>query len=151
MKAEQIMTREVIAVDQDATVEEVARILITRQINAVPVVNAQQEVVGMVSLNELFPKLKDMRFSETRMAHLFNTLVNISDLPDFYWKTRHLPVKEVMTRDMELVQVDDEMERIAALMAYHNYHSLPVVRGKQLVGIISRSDLIRVAMKVDKS
>ncbi len=150
MKAEQIMTREVIAVDEHATVEEAARLLVTRQISAVPVVNDRQEVIGMVSLNELFPRLKDMRFSETRMAHLFNTLVNISDLPDFYWKTRHLPVSEVMSRDIELVQVDDEMERIAALMAYHNYHTLPVVRGKQLVGTISRADLIRVAMKVDK-
>jgi CBS domain-containing protein len=150
MKAEQFMTREVVVVETDTTVEEVARILVTQQINAVPVIDANRAVVGMVSLNELFPKAKDMRFSGNRLALLFNTLVNVSDLPDFYWAARHTSVTEVMSRDFAVVQVNDDMEQIAALMAYNNYHTLPVVRDNKLVGIISRSDLIRIAIKVDR-
>jgi CBS-domain-containing membrane protein len=42
------------------------------------------------------------------------------------------------------------MEQIATLLLYSDYHSLPVVEDGRLVGIISRSDLIRVAMKLNE-
>lgn len=150
MNAREIMTQEVAAVDVSATVEEAARLLVNRRITAVPVVDANGAVVGIVSLNDLFPKLRDMRFSGQRLAKLFNSLINITDLPDYYWSARKLPVTEVMNKRPPTIQIDDSMEQIATLLLYSDYHSLPVVENARLVGIISRSDLIRVAMKLNE-
>ena len=63
MNARQIMTREVLTVTQDTSVEAAARLLLEHRINAVPVLDDGQRFVGMVNLNDLFPKLKEMRFS----------------------------------------------------------------------------------------
>lgn len=151
MDARQIMTDEVVAVNMTATVEEAARLLVGHQIMAVPVVDDANRVVGIVNLNDLFPKLRDMRFSGQRMAHLFNSLINMADLPDYYWSARKLPVTEVMNRQLPSLSVDDTLAEVASQLLYSDYHSLPVVEADgQLVGIISRMDLIRVSMKIDE-
>ena len=150
MNARQIMTRDVIFVSNNATVEEVARLLVAHRIMAIPVVDVHHKVVGIVNLNDLFPKLRDMRFSGQRLARLFNSLISITDLPDYYWTARTLPVKEVMNRQPPTIDADDNLEQIATHLLYSDYHSLPVVERGQLVGIISRTDLIRVVMKIEE-
>jgi CBS domain-containing protein len=148
MKAHQIMTRDVMAVTEDSTVESVAQMLVTRRISAVPVVADDNKLVGMVSLNDLFPRLKDMRFSGQRLAKLFDSLINLADLPDLYWTTRHYPVTDVMDRFVPQIDINDEQEQITSQLLYSDYRSLPVVEDGRLVGIISRADLLRVAMKI---
>lgn len=151
MNARQIMTEDLITVSTSATVEEAARLLVGHQIMAVPVVDDTSRVVGIVNLNDLFPKLRDMRFSGQRMAHLFNSLINMADLPEYYWSSRKLPVTEVMNRQPPTLHVDDTLTEVATQLLYSDYHSLPVVEGDgRLVGIISRMDLIRVSMKIDE-
>lgn len=146
MKVHQIMTQEVISIPEDATVEVAARLLITHRISAVPVVTLAGDLVGMVNLSDLFPRLKDMRFSGQRMAKLYNSLVNLADLPDFYWQTRHLPVADVMQRYVPSIKANDELEKAVTQLLYSDYRSLPVVDDGKLVGVISLSDLIRVGM-----
>ncbi len=53
MKAKDVMTKDVISVDPEATVQEIARLLLTRRISAVPVINSQQTLVGIVSEGDL--------------------------------------------------------------------------------------------------
>lgn len=146
MNARQIMTREVITVTQDTSVETAARLLLEHRINAVPVLDDDRRFVGMVNLNDLFPKLKEMRFSGQRLARLFDSLVSISDLPAFYWNTRQSPVAMVMNRHVPCLKPEDNLEEIANQLLYGDYHSLPVIEQGRLVGLISRSDLIRLAL-----
>ena len=151
MNARQIMTEDVIAVNMTATVEEAARLLDGHQIMAVPVVDDANRVVGIVNMNDLFPKLRDMRFSGQRVAHLFNSLINMTDLPDYYWSARKLSVTEVMNRQPPTIQLDDSLADVATQLLYSDYHSLPVVEADgRMVGIISRTDLIRISMKIDE-
>ena len=58
MRADQIMTTEVMTVHADTTVEEVARLLTTRRVGSVPVVDDDQRVVGVVNDEELFTSEK---------------------------------------------------------------------------------------------
>lgn len=148
MNASQIMTHEVIAVSTEDTVESVARLLITHSISALPVVAANNVLVGMVSLDDLFPRLKDMRFSGQRVAKLFDSLVNLADLPDFYWSTRHDRVADVMNKFVPPVYADDNLEQVTSLLLYSDYHSLPVIQDDKLIGIISRSDVLRAALRL---
>lgn len=150
MKAHEIMTRDVITVPSDVTVEAVARLLTEHRISAVPVVTQNGLFVGMVSLNDLFPRLKEMRFTGQRLAKLFDSLVKLSDLPDFYWSTRHYRVTEVMDKFVPSIQADDNVEQVTSQLLYSDYRSLPVLQDGRVVGIISRSDLIRVAMNLSE-
>ena len=71
MRAEQIMTTEVMTVHTDTTVEEVARLLTTRRVGSVPVVDDNNRVVGVVNDDELFTNEKGIPFSAVRVPLLF--------------------------------------------------------------------------------
>jgi CBS-domain-containing membrane protein len=146
MKAHQIMTGDVITVPEDATVEMAAHLLAKHRLNTVPVINQAGELLGMVDMSDLFPRLKDMRFSGQRMATLFNSLVNLADLPEFYWHTRDYPVANIMNRFVPSINASDDLEQVASQFLYNDYRTLPVIADGKLVGMISLTDLLKLAI-----
>lgn len=144
MKAQDIMTRDVIKIRKDTTVEEIARLLSEHHIGGIPVVDEDNRVIGIVSESDLFLKEKGLPFSAVKVPMLFKRWVDPDQLADIYEEARHHTASDVMTRDTVCVDADDTVSHIAWLMAQRNIKRVPVLHEGVLVGIITRSDIIRL-------
>lgn len=147
MKAQDIMTCEVITVRPDTTVEATVRLLAEHRIGGVPVVDDANRVVGIVSESDLFLKAKGIPFSAVKLPALFKQWVDPARLAEIYEGARHHTAADVMTREVICVDAEDDAGHVAWLMARRNLKRVPVVRGGVLVGIITRVDVIRLLVR----
>lgn len=144
MKAQDIMTREVVKIREDTTVEEIARLLSKHRIGGMPVVDEDGRVIGIVCESDLFLKEKGLPFSAVKVPVLFKRWVDSDRLAEIYEEARHHTAADVMTSDVVCVDVEDTMSHVAWLMAQRNIKRVPVLRDGVLAGIITRSDIIRL-------
>lgn len=149
MRAEQIMTREVIAIKADTTVDEIARLLSEHRIGGLPVVDDENRVIGIVSESDLFLKEKGMPFSAVKVPTLFKRWVDPDRLTEIYEDARHHTAADVMTGEVVCVDVEDTVGHAAWLMAQRDIKRVPVLRSGRLAGIVTRSDIVRLLARND--
>jgi len=140
MHAVDVMTSEAISVDENATVPAVARLLAGRGISAVPVVDKDNQVIGMVSEGDLLHRAETG--TERRRSWWLDIMASTNKLAGDYIKSHSAKVKEVMTRNVLSVTLLLETNRIKRV---------PVVRDGKLVAIVSRANLVQaLAMTIDE-
>jgi CBS domain-containing protein len=144
MRAEQIMTTDVTTVHADTTIEEVARLLTTRRIGSVPVVDDDQRVLGVVNDEELFTSELGIPFSAVRVPLLFEKWARPDRAAEIYAKARQNTAKDVMSYEFLCVEANASVGHITQLMVERNVHRVLVTRNERLAGIITRLDLIRM-------
>ncbi|HVS66927.1 MAG TPA: CBS domain-containing protein [Mycobacteriales bacterium] len=135
MKATQIMSAPIVTVRPDTTILQAARHLVLHKTEALPVVDSHRRLVGVVSESDLF---------RATAAGVRNALVRRAE----YEATTPVYVKEIMRRDVLWVRSDDSLELCTQLMWRHNGQSLPVLRGGQLVGLITQRDLLGALSRI---
>jgi len=147
MKAKDIMSIQVVTAAPDATVQEIARRLLQHQISAVPVVDEQGRVVGMVSEGDLVRRVE--AGTEKRRSWWLRMLVDPAVLSTDYVKSHARHARDVMTTDVITVTPDTPVAEIAELLEKRHIKRVPVVRDGKLVGIVSRANLLHalVAMR----
>jgi len=104
MRAIDVMTSHVITVTEDASVREAAKVLANRGISAVPVVDHENRVIGMVSEGDLLHRAETA--TERRRAWWLDLVASTNQLARDYIKSHSGSVKDVMTRDV-ISQRDD--------------------------------------------
>lgn len=144
INAASIMTTRVIAAGPDETVAQVARLLVMNQISAVPVCDAEGNLLGMLSESDLLrPFTTDM---ETRRAWWLRLLAEGTDLaPEFlnYVREDQRRAKDLMVTPVITVTERTSVREIADLMMRHHIKRVPVLRDGKIVGIVARADLVR--------
>lgn len=131
-----VMTREVATLRPKDTMQLAREIFRARGIHHLPVVDADQRVVGMISKSDYL-----------MLLHGF-TLFNTKDSRRFNEKTlTTLRVEEVMTTPVAVVHPEDGLEMAAGMFRENRFHAMPVVEKgtRRLVGIISTLDLLNFA------
>src|SRR5438105_3574319 len=141
MRAHQIMTRQVTTVGQDTTIVEAAGIMLQNHVSGLPVVSASGKLVGIVSEGD-FLRRAEIGTQRKRSRWLRLLLGPGSAATDFVHEQGR-KVGEVMTPEPFTVTEDTPLENIVQLMEKHNIKRLPVLRGDQIVGIVSRSNLLQ--------
>lgn len=116
--AQKVMTTGVITIPPHATVGQAIELLLHHRISGLPVTNASGELVGMIS-----------EYALLAMAYDKHVL--------------HQSVSAYMSRDVLTVEPDTPINTITDLLILHRVGRLPVVEGNQLVGLISRVDVLR--------
>jgi CBS domain-containing protein len=144
MRAEQIMTTDVMTVHADTTIEDVARLLTTRRIGSVPVVDDENRVVGVVNDEELFTSEKGIPFSAVRVPVLFEKWAQPDRAAEIYASARRNTARDVVSFEFVCVDVNASVGHITQLMVERNLHRVLVTRNERLAGIITRLDLIRM-------
>jgi CBS-domain-containing membrane protein len=144
LTARDLMTREVITIGPEASVEDLAKLLATHRISGVPVIDAGGAMVGVVTQSDLVQRSRDLELPPA---------LNILDLHLFLETPSHFQkrlekllgdrVRDVMTANPLTLTPDMPANEIARLMAAHKVHTLPVLEGGKLVGIVGKLDLIR--------
>jgi CBS domain-containing protein len=140
-----VMTTNVITVDQNKSVQEVATLLSERSISGVPVVDSQNRLIGIVTEGDLLHRVETgtERRPRRRRSWWLDTIGADEELARNYVKAHGRTVKDVMTRDVVSVSDTTELADIATLLETKRIKRVPVVRGGELVGIVSRANLVR--------
>src|SRR5271157_1313116 len=149
MRAMDVMTSEVITVDEDASVQAVAKLLAERGISAVPVADRENRVIGMVSEGDLLHRSETG--TERRRSWWLDMVASTSQLAGDYIKSHSGLVKDVMTRDVISVSDTTPVADIAIVLETNRIKRVPVLRDGKLVGIVSRANLVRaLAMTINE-
>jgi CBS domain-containing protein len=140
MRAMDVMASKVITVDENATVPEAAKLLAKHGISAVPVVDRDNRVIGMVSEGDLLHRAET---GTERRSWWLDMMSSTNKLAGEYIKSHSGKVKDIMTRDVLAVTEETAVADIAVLLETNRIKRVPVLRDGKLVGIVSRANLVR--------
>ncbi len=143
MKVEEIMTKDVITVSPKTPIHEAAQLMIDHGVSGLPVVDDAGSVVGIVSEGDLI--LREKPRERAPWWRLF--FGDAERLAREYQKAHGMTVGEVMTRSLIAVSPDFPIESAALILDQHRIRRVPVVAEGQLLGILSRGDLIKALAK----
>jgi CBS domain-containing protein len=140
MRAHQIMTRPVITVTPETPIVEAANIMLQRHVSGLPVVDTTGKLVGIISEGD-FMRRSEIGTQRQRRRWLKLFLGPGKAATDFVHE-HGSKVGEIMTPEPVTVTEDIAIEEIVRLMEKSNVKRLPVTRGDQIVGIVSRANLL---------
>jgi CBS domain-containing protein len=141
MKARDVMTAPVITCKSTASVKEVAELFLQRHISAVPVVDEQDKLVGIISESDLMRRAESE--TERQRSWWLMLMTGEQGLVADYIKAHAIRVADVMTRKVITTTPDTPLNEIAGILETNGIKRVPVVRNGRLVGIISRANFIQ--------
>jgi CBS domain-containing protein len=146
MKVRDVMTTDVVTVQADAPLRQVAELLVQHRVSGLPVCDAEGGVIGVVSEHDLL-------FRESgaipRPDGFFWWLADERDYAELA-KPEARTAREAMTEPAITITGDRPIAAAARLMVERRVNRLPVLDGNDLVGIVTRADLVRVLTRSDE-
>lgn len=140
MKARDVMVTHVITVGPDQDVGAVARILLKNGISAVPVVDGVK-LLGIVSEGDLIRRAE--AGTERSPSWLMRLITSPQQLAEDFVRSHARNVKDVMTRDVVTASPETPLRDIANLLEKHRIKRVPIVSNGQVVGIVSRANIVQ--------
>jgi CBS domain-containing protein len=135
MRAKDVMSDGVMSLGDDATVQEAIELLVNTGVSAMPVLDKDGIMVGIVSEADLIRR-------EDPEAWLQRGLSDDATTSDSTEEGSR-PVTEVMTKNVKTTDENTPLGEIAKLMATYHVKRIPIVRERSVVGIVSRLDLLK--------
>jgi CBS domain-containing protein len=132
------MVRAVVTASPDTTVEALARLMINLRISGVPVLDTSGHLVGMVTEGDL------LRRVETGTERWSESFLSNARLAAEYIKSHARRVADIMTCEVFTVDEAATLGEIADLMEAKKVRRVPVMHDGQVVGLVSRADLLKV-------
>jgi CBS domain-containing protein len=140
MQARDVMTTKVVTVRPDTRVEQIAALLLERRISGVPVVDVDGRLVGIVTEGDLMRRPE--MGTERHRGWWLRLFGDERERAAEYARAHGSRAEQVMTRNVVTVSEETPLGEIARLLEEHRIKRVPVVRGGQLVGIVSRANLL---------
>lgn len=141
MKASDVMTIDPVAVSAGASVFEAMRLMLDRRVSGLPVTDAKDALVGIVSEGD-FLRRGELG-TEKKHRRWLEFLTSPGKLASEYTGAHGLGVRDIMSADVQTVTPDTPLADVVQAMEKHHIKRLPVVANAKLVGIVSRADLMR--------
>jgi len=141
MNVADVMTRNAISVLPEDTVETAAKTMLSRNISGLLVVDKNGDLAGLVTEGDLLRR--DEIGTEVDRPWWLRLLVSPSRQAADFVRAHGRHVKDVMTADVLTVPSDAALEDVVATMEKNRIKRLPVTENGRVVGIVSRSDLLR--------
>ena len=142
MQARDVMTTWAATIDPDATIQNAAKLMFRRGISALPVVDSEGGVIGIISEGDLVRRV-ELGTERARSWWLQLLAFPSENSADDYVKTHSAHVRDVMTSPVISVTEATPLEKVALQLEKHRIKRVPVIRAGKLVGIVSRADLVR--------
>ena len=143
-KAKDIMTKNVVTVTPATTVTELAQLLASNNIGGAPVLDLSGTLLGVVTESDLIDQKKKIHIPTvvTILDSVFY-LENPDKMEKEMKKIAGSTVGDIFSKDPITVDEDTFIDEIATLMAEKNVHTLPVMQGDTLVGVVGKKDIIK--------
>jgi CBS domain-containing protein len=140
-----IMTTDVVTVGPDTTVGQIARLMSNNDIGGLPVINDNGEIVGVIT--ELDMIVRNTRFKMPAFFTILDMIFFLETPQHYEERLQHIlgaTAKEIMSKPAKTIGPTATIEDLAELMVERRMNPIPVVENGQLVGIVSRSDIVRL-------
>jgi CBS domain-containing protein len=141
MRAADLMTRNVVTVDEEAGVQEAAALMLRHRVSALPVLDRSGKLIGIVSEGDLMRRAE--LGTERERSWWLELITANSDLAEDYVKAHGRKVREVMTRKPITASPDTPINEIALLLEEHAIKRVPILDHGKLVGIVARANLLQ--------
>ena len=141
MRAADLMTRNVVTVDEEASVEEAAALMLRHRVSALPVLDRSGKLIGIVSEGDLMRRAE--LGTERERSWWLELITANSDLAVDYVKAHGRTVGEVMTRKPITASPNTPINEIAVLLEEHAIKRVPILDRGKLVGIVARANLLQ--------
>lgn len=145
-----VMSPDPITIGPDATVTEAARLMVEMRIGALPVLE-DDRLIGIVTEGDLI--MQDVKLEFPTYLHLLDGFIMYPPATARFEtelkKAVAADVRTVMTEDPVTVQASASLEDAATLLVERDVSRLPVLDGDRLVGVISKSDIVRSLLDKD--
>lgn len=150
MKVREVMSPNPFTLPPTTTVATAAVALSESKVGGCPVVDASGKVVGMLTemnileaLRTQHKELKMLMPPELSFGISFVEIVTKREAASAFEDVGNWPIERIMTTDIVSVGPDDELETAIQLMVKHRIHRLPVMEAGKVVGILTRTDILR--------
>ena len=112
-----VMKKNPITAKVNDRIPQISKILTEKNISNMPVVNARDELIGVISEQDIIRAMGSEDFMQ-------------------------LTAKDLMTKKVLSVREDDCLEYVSKIFIEYSYRRLPVTRGKKVIGVVTREDII---------
>jgi CBS domain-containing protein len=146
MKAVDVMTTHVVSVAPDDSILKCVRLMLEYRISGLPVIDAKGSLVGVVTEGDFLRRAE--AGTERKRPRWLEFIAGPGRLADEYVHSHGRKVSEVMTPDPITIVEDTPVEEVVRLMEQRRIKRLPVVRGNNVVGIVSRANLLHALASV---
>jgi CBS domain-containing protein len=140
MKAADIMTRNVVSVQPETTILRAADLMLQHRISGLPVVDGDGHVVGIVTEGDFLRRAETG--TQRQRPRWVQFLLGPGRLAEEYVRTSSRKVEDVMTQPVHTIGESMPLSDVVELMERHRIKRVPVLREQELVGIVSRANLL---------
>ena len=144
LTAGDIMTTDVHTVHQDTEIKVLASMFVEHNVNAMPVLDDDDVLVGMVTQTDLVEQGKPLHIPT--VISLFDWVIYLESPKNFSEQVRKVTARkvgEICAKDMVTCATDTPVAVVASLMVDNKVHLVPVVTDGKMVGVVARLDIIR--------
>ena len=146
MRVSDVMTRNVISIRPDDTILKAARIMLQNRISGLPVVDAEDNLIGMVTEGDFLPRTEIS--TQRRRRKWIEFVLGPGRLADEFTHASGRKVEEIMTPEPVTVGENVDLATVVDLMEQNHIKRLPVLRDGKIVGIVSRANLVRAVVSL---
>jgi CBS domain-containing protein len=153
LTAKDVMTRNLVTVQEDTTVRELVTLLAEHEISGAPVIAANGRLVGVVSASDVAQVGSDSagiatdRSSPGFYVRGWEEAINPDELRQLHVEDAGLTVGDIMTTTVATVTPDAPIAQVAATMVEGHIHRVLVAEKGRLVGLVSSMDLLKVLVE----
>jgi len=150
MNAREIMVQPVATVQKGTKLADVARLLLDEGFGGLPVVDSAGQLCGIVTESDFTAKQRGLPFSTFRHPQVLGQWLAKGGIERIYQAAQTMTVQEIMTSNPVTIDEEDSLEDILQKMLRHKIHRLPVVRDGVPVGIVTRHDLLKAMLGIQR-
>ena len=137
--AKDIMTEDVEVIKENMLIGQIAHLMLRNRISGYPVVNENKEVIGIITIKDLFVLIDKIADDDQRLSMGENRYENLHDKIE---KCKDRKVSEIMSRNVITITPDTTLGEIIETVVKWRIHTFPVMEDNKLVGIIGRHDVL---------
>ena len=148
LTAKDIMTRIVVTVKPETSIEELASLLVKHQISGVPVLDEKGELYGIVTENDLISQNK--RLHIPTVVSFLDAAIYLESSKKFEAEVKRITATkagDICSRKVLTVTEDTTLVDIATIMDEKKTHLLPVVKNGKMVGIVGKRDVVKAVAR----
>jgi len=143
LKASGIMTKDFLTISPDMGVEELARLLLRKDVNGAVVVDKRGKLLGVVTESDLIAKEKNLHLPT--IVTLFDAVIYLETSDHFKEELNRMvasQVEDIYRRDPVTITPETTLGDIATIMTTKRIHFLPVVEKDQIQGVVGRREIL---------
>jgi CBS domain-containing protein len=148
MQVKDVMTRNVVSIGVDEPILKAARLMLQNRVSGLPVLDVDGELVGIVTEGD-FLRRGELG-TQRRRPKWLEFIIGPGRLADEYVHSSGRRVDEIMTTDPFTVSENDTLEKVVEVMEQRHVKRLPVMRGRRMVGIVSRANLMHALASLSR-